>query len=592
MPSITTWTRLEPVTASDDLASGVSARVHDPLWFLARQWQVAEFQGEDGGSPVVARWRGIVSPLSRYHLGPLEPDVPIIAPQLEEDAGLPLEAFVERQPVRLVASDSPPADGLRLAVDTGRHFLRMLAVQGTSRDYTAGFVRTFGLLPLADDSGLDAATRTYLRFMTGKVVDGRRLRAALARSAMPVLDGETIASGDRAEVRVACSDWLVWADGLFSAPAEPASDAATQAWQPDRMEYAFSVAARIGPAGQDEFTLTADQYADGTLDWYSFDRNVEVSVGTTELELGEVETRTVVPAPVTLPGMPAHRFWEFEDAVIDLGALRPGATDLVSLLMVETITGFGNDWFVVPIDLPVGSLSRSRSLVVTDTFGFSQLVRPSGHPDLGGPPTGRHAWCMFQLADQPTGTSSEGADEPNAFFLPATVALPQEGPVLEEVMLLRDEMANLAWAVERRLESPLERGLDVSAYDLAPPAAPAAANPEVPEYQLATSVPDHWIPLLPVAFGNAGQIRLARAALLDVNGGRRVVHSQAKVLGTDPLAPLLIPEEEVPREGVIVRRAYQGARWYGGELIVWSAYRKSVGRGEGSSGLRFDSLRD
>jgi hypothetical protein len=218
------------------------------------------------------------------------------------------------------------------------------------------------------------------------------------------------------------------------------------------------VAARIGPAGQDEFTLAADQCADGTLDWYSFDRNVEVSMGTTELELGEVETRTVVPAPVTLPGMPSHRFWEFEDAVIDLGALRPGATDLVSLLMVETVNGFGNDWFVIPLDLPVGSLSRSRSLVVTDTFGFSQLVLPSGHPDLGGPPTGRHAWCMFQLADQPSATSSEGADEPNAFFLPATVVLPQEGPVLEEVMLLRDELANLAWAVERRLESPLERG--------------------------------------------------------------------------------------------------------------------------------------
>ena len=48
----------------------------------------------------------------------------------------------------------------------------------------------------------------------------------------------------------------------------------------------------------------------------------------------------------------------------------------------------------------------------------------------------------------------------------------------------------------------------------------------------------------------------------------------------------------MPNEGAIVRRAYQGARWYDGELIVWSAYRKTVGRGEGSSGLRFDSLRE
>jgi hypothetical protein len=62
------------------------------------------------------------------------------------------------------------------------------------------------------------------------------------------------------------------------------------------------------------------------------------------------------------------------------------------------------------------------------------------------------------------------------------------------------------------------------------------------------------------------------------------------VLGTDPAAPLLIPEEEVPREGALVRRVFKGTRWHDGRLIVWSAHRKSVGRGEGSSGLRFDSI--
>ena len=45
-----------------------------------------------------------------------------------------------------------------------------------------------------------------------------------------------------------------------------------------------------------------------------------------------------------------------EDARIDFGALQPGATDLAQLLMVETLTGYGNDWYVIPIDLPVGSL--------------------------------------------------------------------------------------------------------------------------------------------------------------------------------------------------------------------------------------------
>lgn len=579
MPSITTWTRLEPLTSSDDPASGLAARVHDPLWFLSRQWQVAEFQGEDGGSPIVARWRGLVSPLTRCHLGPVTDDV--TAPRLDRAGSLPLEAFVERQPVRLEAADTPTARGLRFAVDAGRHFLRLLASQPMSRDYAPAFIATYALQPLADESGLDPASRSYLNVMAGRAVDGRRLRAALARDSVPPLDDETIAPADVAEVRTAGEVWLTWVDELFSQPDED-----EQAWQPDRMEYAFSVAGRIGPDAADERTLTAAQYTDGTLDWYSFDVS-KVSLGTTDGEAGEVVTRTVLPAPVTLPGMPAHRFWEFEDALLDFGALQPGATDLVPLLLIDTISGFGNDWFVIPVDLPVSSLVVSRSLVVTDTFGFSELVRPHGDPGLArtGP------WCMYQLAKLSAPTEPEGEAISNLFFLTPTLVHPQEGAVLEEVMLLRDEMANLAWAVERRLESPMERGLDAASFDIAPVDTLDQGTLAVPEYQLSSRVPDHWIPLLPVRT-DGSQVRLARAALLDVGGGRRVVRSQAAVLGEDPVAPLLMPEEEVPNEGAIVRRAYQGARWYDGELIVWSAYRKSVGRGEGSSGLRFDSLRE
>jgi hypothetical protein len=85
-------------------------------------------------------------------------------------------------------------------------------------------------------------------------------------------------------------------------------------------------------------------------------------------------------------------------------------------------------------------------------------------------------------------------------------------------------------------------------------------------------------------------VRLARSAVLDLDGRPTVVRSQARVLGDDPIAPLSIPEEEVPREGALIRRAFRAARSPDGRLFVWSAHRKSVGRGEGSSGLRFDSL--
>jgi hypothetical protein len=49
-------------------------------------------------------------------------------------------------------------------------------------------------------------------------------------------------------------------------------------------------------------------------------------------------------------------------------------------------------------------------------------------------------------------------------------------------------------------------------------------------------------------------------------------------------------EEEVPREGVRVTRVYQYTRWCDGSSHLWIGRRKRIGRGEGSSGLRFDVL--
>jgi hypothetical protein len=49
-------------------------------------------------------------------------------------------------------------------------------------------------------------------------------------------------------------------------------------------------------------------------------------------------------------------------------------------------------------------------------------------------------------------------------------------------------------------------------------------------------------------------------------------------------------EEEVPRAGARVRRAYRSARWIDGSSHLWLGRTKTTGRGEGSSGLRFDAL--
>jgi hypothetical protein len=44
MPSITSCNRLEVDTHDPETHATVAARILDPLWTLARQWQVGEFQ--------------------------------------------------------------------------------------------------------------------------------------------------------------------------------------------------------------------------------------------------------------------------------------------------------------------------------------------------------------------------------------------------------------------------------------------------------------------------------------------------------------------------------------------------------------------
>ena len=74
MASITSWMRLEPRSRDAEMRTTLQARVYDPLWLLARQWQLGEFQGEDNGSPVMARWRAESAQLTRYYAGAIKPN--------------------------------------------------------------------------------------------------------------------------------------------------------------------------------------------------------------------------------------------------------------------------------------------------------------------------------------------------------------------------------------------------------------------------------------------------------------------------------------------------------------------------------------
>jgi hypothetical protein len=76
--------------------------------------------------------------------------------------------------------------------------------------------------------------------------------------------------------------------------------------------------------------------------------------------------------------------------------------------------------------------------------------------------------------------------------------------------------------------------------------------------------------------------------MLGADGSSVVRGAQGDLLNAT--AELKLFNEEIPREGVKVTRQFERTRWIGGGTLLWVGLRKQVGKGEGSSALRFDEV--
>ena len=576
MPSITSWTRLEPRTRSETMSTSLQARIHDPLWLLARQWQFGEFFGEDSASPVKAELKIKQSQLERYCSGFPEADR-----AQDYNARMPLETQVECESI-LRASDV----NTRITAEAGLHLLRLLGTSLTAK-YRSEFLKHYALVTPSAQV-LDSADMRFIGVLAGRVLDGAQLYRVIAsmriKGQLIVLPNtepfSKIDPSDVQMVRQAIDKWLEWYDAFFSEPKGGA------AWMPDQMEYAFAVSApiTINSGVQDELVLVASEYYEGHLDWHSFeiDSDTKHKLKTNGQPL-EPDPMTVIPTPIRFRGMPAARLWEFEDAGVNFGGVEAAPEDLARLLMAEFALIYSNDHFIIPIDLPLGSICQVKSLSVTNTFGETTFIKPASEADqarLGGAP-----WRMFCVSSLDERVVKH--DMPSEFlFLPPVLGWNLQSVPMEEVLLLRDEMANMAWAVERVVESAVGGALNrFEAHQMKrsreeqqdPDSTTPRSGPLV--YRLASSVPPYWFPLIPEHLDSS-----KREIKLSLSG-----EPLGRILSAAN-EPLMVNEEEVPREGVRVTRAFQYARWTDGSTHLWIGRRKETGRGEGSSGLRFDTV--
>jgi hypothetical protein len=343
------------------------------------------------------------------------------------------------------------------------------------------------------------------------------------------------------------------------------------AWNSEKLEYLFN----LGGGG---WNLHAEEYRGRGLDWYHFD----VMTAPDDPSAGVQQSRRVVPTNLTVTGMPHPRWWRFEEG----SAFLEGSTDpepnLLSMLIPEFLYIDANNWFTVPLEDAVGHLRRIDAVTMVDSFGVSTTLEPAA---------ASQGCRLFSLtSDEP------GSPNGDVLFLPNVRGGVLEGEVIEEIALVRDEDANVAWAVEKLYldeDTGIRRNrADEVAADVSPDRDTTGLPDHVqalPAYRLKSTVAANWIPYVPRLIEGQGpnptQVYLRRARSLE-SSSLADPQYRGKVIAES----WRLNEEEAPRTGLRVQRLWRFARASDGTAHVWIGRRKDPATREPTSGLDFDYL--
>lgn len=615
------WNRPEARPRAKEFEQSLKAEVRDPLWFLARQWQWGEFKGENTGTAITAKTHFKTSKITQ-----IAPHGNIMR---NLDEGKPLEMQIESIPVHELNVKERARVGQRW-----KTMLRQAFSESAAADYFAQFIARDGFTVPDEPTTVDLHDVNFIQTariladekqvqilasLAGRTIDGALLIKSMVTEHKQASFGITANANDTATLNQLGVDFVYWVNQTYGLVNSQKS------WSETGMEYRF--ACRIPNKDKDgnyyTEVINAREYASGRLDWDAFDIANEQSLdmqsnwfddpnGTEKTKVLE-ERPTTYPTGIAFPGMPADRWWEFEDSQVNFGKVIPDTTDILSMMLMEFSLIYSNEWNIIPHKVPVGSITEAPYVIVTDSFGKKVLIEHAANAEDDA----WDVWGMFHLSKEGT---DDGARADNRIFFPPVLSKQtQETEPTERVRFIRDEMANLVWGVESTIphfwaggKDAVESMLDYNQYlaglaEKTGQVSPLAPIEGVPyKYQLMNTVPDHWIPFMPVKTNDQAfrQIQLQRAAMPKMFEGVYdkppfpKVRPQSLLLraGLDPfneqvqLTPMYINEEEVPRAGAEVSAAWQRARWYNGKVCNWYSRKKTVGRGEGNSGLAFDEL--
>jgi hypothetical protein len=564
VPSITAYNRLEPRPRTKDFEQSLSAAVHDGLWFLTRQWQMGELESEDAGSAIDAR---LVTKQIHIDRVALQQN-----PAKAYSDDIPMETQVERESVPFT---------LALKIQVAQYFLQLHPPTLKSA-YLAAYQNVYLITGYtADDFHNQDLSKQLLISTLKRSLDGEKILADVLDGSFKIKVG--IAIGDDAAIETLLTSFKAWYLRIYSQPA----GIEDHAWDGQKLSYGFTTAAQKTDGTQ--MVLRSSDYYQGNLDWYNFDVDMELRQLDAAVPLDipipdEPTAISFIPTATAFKGMPNQRFWEMEERQINFGKLNAKTTDHLLLLFAEFGLVYGNDWFVIPYRMKVNTLCEIDGFVVKDVFGDRTWIQAAD----AGQDNNWQQWSMYNLSNKDHIGSYN-----RQFFLPSTLVHSLQSKPLEKVNFMRDEMANMAWGIEEVI--PDGTGIGVNGHEAANKEgilpAPVPASSALIRYVLGTTVPENWIPFLPMQLpGSHQDIHFQRAAMPKLGNPPKETVKAKGVLLNEQAAPYFINEEEIPYSGTIVSRAWQRARWYNGKTYNWIGRYRETGSGEGNSKLAFDQI--
>jgi len=449
---------------------------------LTRQWQTGEFKAEDAGSPILTSLKTTSSKITRYNIPEMT------APFHPVPTELPLEMLVEREDEKQIEWKKDENgdmqivgyNGWRLRIQAGQQYVwelrNLLHSVYDDSDAAENKINEFLVVlkkpeyagissDILNDPALEKKTRDFLLPIVGltnpadgcRSLDGQFFLKDDETDFNSAIAAANVTPPDREKAIDALSGLKVWFANFYSRP----EDDTGRAWQSKRMEYEFSVSApaiRDGLRGQK--VLVSREYDGSDLDWFDFSQMKEgtghlgdpsvLIDGEDELPISTEGPILSIPTVLSFYGCPNHRWWRFEDAKTDFGALTLDKVDLGKLLVMEFALIHGNDWFVIPLDMEIGDLKRIDELKVTTVFNEVFDIHPVRDSNNQ---IGWNQWDLFGMSIESDRSTREvnpcsSTHTDSYLFIPPTLGDKDENTQVEEVRYLKDEIANMVWGVE------------------------------------------------------------------------------------------------------------------------------------------------